>query len=80
VALGVSPHSIPAGVQLPQMPIVVNLPAIPSEETPAPLQATEEIPITKAGNTVDMNMNNIVKAFQTWNFQLSKANEAGYGC
>jgi hypothetical protein len=35
-APGVSPDSVPAGVPLPQMPDVVNLPAIPNKVTPAP--------------------------------------------
>jgi len=45
--LAVSPYSVPAGVPLQQMPVVVNLPTIPCEESPAPAQATEVIPITK---------------------------------
>jgi hypothetical protein len=35
-AAGVSPYIIPAGVRRPQMPVVVNLPAIPNDETLAP--------------------------------------------
>jgi len=35
-ALGDSPYSIPAGVPLPQIPGVANLPAIHNEETPSP--------------------------------------------
>jgi len=61
------------------MPVVINLPAIPSEETPAPAQVTEEIPIAKADNTIDTKMDNMMKAFEAWTFQMSKANEPGYG-
>jgi hypothetical protein len=46
------------------MPVVVNLPAIPQEETPAPAQATEEIPIAKDENTIDRKMDNMMKAFE----------------
>jgi len=74
-APGVSPYSIPAGVPLPQMPVVVNLPAIPNEETTAPAQATEVIPIAKAENTSDTKMDNMMKACEAWTIQLSKANE-----
>jgi len=76
---GVSSYSIPAGVPLPQMPVLVNLPAIPNEETPAPMLATEEIPIAKAENMIDSKMDNMMKAFEAWTFQLSKANEPKYG-
>jgi len=74
-ALGVSPYSIPAGVPLPQMPVLVNLPAIPNEETLAPAQATEEIRIAKAENTIDTKMDNMIKAIEAWTFHMSKANE-----
>ena len=77
-ALGVSPYSIPAGVPLPQMPVVVNLPAIPSKKTPAPAEAVEEIPIADPDNTIDTKMEYIIKAFEWWTFQLSEANEPRY--
>jgi hypothetical protein len=60
------------------MPVVINLPAITSEETPAPAQATEEIPIAKADNTIDMKMDNMIKTFEAWTFQMSKVNEYRY--
>jgi hypothetical protein len=60
-APGVSPYSLPAGVPLPQMPVVLNLPAIPNEETPAPAQAIEEIPIATAENMIDMKMASMMK-------------------
>ena len=78
-APGVSPYSLPAGVPLPEMPVVVNLPAIPNEETPVPVQATQEITIAKAENTINTTMDNMMKAFEPWTFQLSKANEPRYG-
>jgi hypothetical protein len=49
---GVSPCSIPAVVPLLQMPVVLNLGAVLKEETPAPVHATEVIPIAKAENTI----------------------------
>jgi len=63
-ALGDSPHSIPDGVLLPHMPVVANLPAIPNEETLAPAQATEEIPITEANNTINTKMDNMMKPIE----------------
>jgi len=74
----VSSYSIPAGVPLPQIPVVVNLLAFPSEETPAPAQAIEEIPIAKANNTFDMKVDNMMKAFKACIFQLSEAYKHGY--
>ena len=78
-APGVSPYSIPAAVPLPQMPVVVNLPAIPNKETPAAAQPTEEIAIANAVNTIDTKMDNMIMALEAWTFQLSKANEPRYG-
>jgi hypothetical protein len=63
--LGVSSYSVPAGVPLRQMLVVTNLPAIPSKRTPAPVQATDEIPIAKADNTINMKMDSMMKAFET---------------
>jgi len=77
--LGVSPYSISTGVVLPQMPVEVNLPASPSEETLAPAQATEKIPITKAKDTIHIKMDNFMKAFVAWTFQMSNVNEPRYG-
>jgi hypothetical protein len=57
------------------MPVVVNLPAITNEETLAPAQVMEEIPIAKAENTIDTKMDNMMKAVEAWTFQLSKAND-----
>jgi len=76
---GVSHYSIPAGVRLPHMPVVGNLPAIPNEETLAPAQAIEEIPIAKAENTIDTKMDKMMKAFEAWTLQLSIANGPRYG-
>jgi len=64
MTLGVSPYSVRAGVPLPLMPDVVNLLAIPNKETPALAEATEEIPIAEAENTMDTKMDNIMKAFE----------------
>jgi len=43
MAPGVSPYSVPTGVPLLQMPVVVNLLAIHYEENPASAQAREEM-------------------------------------
>jgi hypothetical protein len=77
---GVSPYSIPAGVSLPQMRIVMNIPSIPNEVTPARAHATEEIPVAIGENTIDMKIDNMMKTFEALTFQLSKANEPRYGC
>jgi hypothetical protein len=63
-APGVCSYSIPAAVPLSQMPVVVNLPAIPSQKTLAPAQATLEMSIAKAKNTMDTKMDNVMKAFE----------------
>jgi len=54
------------------MPVVVNLPAIPNEETPAQAQATEELPVTKAENPIVTRMDNMMKAVEAWTFQPIK--------
>jgi len=79
MTLAVSPYSITAGGALPQMPVMVNVSAIPSEETPAPAQAPEKIPFTKAVNVPAAKMDNMMKAFVGLTFQLSTENEPGYG-
>jgi len=73
--LGVSPYSVPAGVALPQMPLVTNLPVIPSEQTPAPAQATDGIPIAKPDNTIDTRMDIMMKTFKARTFQMRTAND-----
>ena len=78
-ALGVSPYSIPAGVRLTQMPVVANLPATPNEETAAPAQAMEEICIPKAENTIDTEMEDMMKPFEARTSQLSNAIESRSG-
>jgi hypothetical protein len=62
MAPGVSPYSIPAGIPLPQMPVVMILLAICNKETPPPVQAMEEIPIAKVENT---KMDNMIKPSET---------------
>jgi hypothetical protein len=60
------------------MPVVVNLPAFPNDETPAPPQATMEIPIPMDTHTMDTKMDNLIKASKAWTLQLSNANEPRY--
>jgi len=79
MAPGVSPYSIPAGVPPLQMAVVGNLPAIPTEASFVPAQATEEIPIPKAESTIHTKMNNMMKFFKSWTFEMSKLNKPGYG-
>jgi len=79
ISPGVSPYSIPAGVLLPQMPVVVNLPAIHREETPTAAQTTEEIPIANAENTIHTTMDTKVIAFEVSTVQMSKTIEPRYG-
>jgi len=78
MAPGVSPYPVPAGVPLPQMPVVINLLAIISEQSPAPAQGTEEIPIANTDNTIDTKTDNTMKSFDAWTFQMSKANGYRY--
>jgi len=46
------------------MSVAANLLAIPSDETPAPVQAMEEIPISKAEYEIDKKMDNMMQAFK----------------
>jgi len=77
--LGVSLYPIPAGVPLPQMPEVVNFPAIPIEVTPVPEQAIQEIPIANVESPMDTKTDIIMKSFDASTFQMSNANKPGYG-
>jgi len=74
VAPGVSPYSIQAVVPLPQTPVVVNFLVIPRKETPVPAQATEGIPIPTVENTIQMKLDNMMKAFEAWMVQMGKVN------
>jgi len=77
-APGVSPYSIPAGVSLLQLPVVITFPAISSEETLAPAQAMEDIPIAKTNNTIDTKIDHMMKVLEVWTCQPSQANEPRY--
>jgi len=78
-ALEVPTYMIWAGVPLQQIPVVGNLPAMPGKETPAPAQAMENIPITKAEHTIVTKMATIMKSFEAWTVPLWDANEPRYG-
>jgi hypothetical protein len=78
-APGVSPYSMQSGVPLPQMPGVVNFPAIHSEATLVPAQAREEILIAKVESTMNTKMGNLMKAFAAWTCYMRSANYPGYG-
>jgi len=78
MAPGVSCDSIPAGLCLPQMPVMVDHQVIPNKENLAPTQVLDEIPIRIAENIINTKMDNMMKAFEARTFQLSKANELRY--
>jgi len=78
MAPGVSLYSVPAGVPLPLMPVVINLPASPSEETQAPAQAIEDIPFANVNDTIDTEIDTMMKALDAWTVEMSKANEYRY--
>jgi len=78
-APGVCPYSIEAGVPLLQMPEIVNLPEISKKETPAPAQAMEETRNARGENTIEIMIDNLMKAFEAGTFQLSNVNELRYG-
>jgi hypothetical protein len=80
MAPAVSAYSISAGVVLPQMPVVVNLQEINTAETQSPAQAREEIPITKAENSIVTKMESMIQAFKAWDFLLRTANDTRFGC
>jgi len=46
----------------------MSLPAIPTEETLAPVQATKDILIAKADNKMDSKMKNLMKALEALTF------------
>jgi hypothetical protein len=73
--LSVSCYTIPAGVPLTQMPTMADFVAIPNKVTPAPVQVMEEIPTTIAENIIDTIIDNMIKVYEAWTFQLSKVNE-----
>jgi hypothetical protein len=65
---GVSCNSIQGGVLFPQLPVVANIAAIPSEKTMALAQTTEEIPITEAKIAIGAKMDNSMKCFNATTF------------
>jgi hypothetical protein len=69
---------MPAGAPLPQVSVVVNLLTISNEVAPAQAQAPEGIPITKAENSINKKMDNMMKALEACTFQVSKVNELRY--
>lgn len=71
----VSHHSVPAGVLILLMAVMVNLPAVSNEENLAPVQAPEHININKVINTLNTKMPKLTKPFDCWNLELSKLNE-----
>jgi hypothetical protein len=78
-AVGVSPYSLPSGVPLPELPVVVNLSAIPTEKSLVRVPATVEIPIAEATFTMGTQMEIMMKTFTAWTLQMGKANESRYG-
>jgi hypothetical protein len=72
-------YEIPNVVPVLPMRVVLILPTIPTEETLASPQATEESPIAKATNTIDKKMGNMMKVFEARNFRQSKVNETCNG-
>lgn len=61
------------------MPVAVNHPAIPNEATPTPAHSPEDSYIANAYNAMDMTMDNMMRFFKAWTFQMSKANERRHG-
>ena len=78
-APGVSVVSVPASVRLQHSLVAIYRPTLLNIETAVPVQATEEIVITKAANTIGRKIDNMTNACKAWTFQMSKANERGYG-
>jgi len=46
------------------MPVVINLLAICSDDTLAPVQATEDVPTAEADNEINTKMESMIKAFE----------------
>jgi len=79
IVQGVFCYQFPAGVPLQQMAVVLNLPAIPSKETPAPTLATEDMVITKAKKPINTTMYIMITVSEASTVQMSQANEPRYG-
>jgi hypothetical protein len=75
---GVFSYSIHAGVLLPQLPVVVKLLAIPTEEIPARVKLTEDFSITNTEYTNNTNINIVLNAFEASIMQMSNVNEHRY--
>jgi hypothetical protein len=76
--LGVLAYSIPTGVPLPQMPSVTS--TSPENEqstdvttTVTTVPSTETTATETLKETIDTTMNSMMKAFEAWTFQLTKA-------
>jgi len=50
-----------------------DVPKIPRNEFPTPVQAMEKMTINRIQNTIDMKMDNMMKAVEASTFQMSKA-------
>jgi hypothetical protein len=76
--LGITLFSTPAGVSFPQIPVVVNHPAIPSAKIKLPEQAKEEFRITNANNKINTKIERMLQTSKAWTFQMSNANKPVY--
>jgi len=78
MVVGVSLYSGTAEVLLPQLEVVVKLPAIPSEEITAPGWAMEEMSIANTENKIDINMENMIQPFKASTFPMGQVNNPRY--
>jgi hypothetical protein len=60
------------------MPVVVNHPAIPTDQIPPPPNSTAEIPIVKVELKIHKKLENLRKIIEAWTCQRSTVNEPGY--
>jgi len=74
----ISPDSIPAAVTLLQILLVVNHRAVHTEEIPAQAQSSKWLRIAWVEHMIDMEIDNMMTAFNAWTLQMSKANEPHY--
>jgi len=71
----VTPSSALAGIPLRLIPVVVNIPAIPTEEIPVLVHAMEAVRIAKAENSINKKKDCMIETLETWIIQMTMVNE-----
>jgi hypothetical protein len=80
MAITVAAYPTPGGVQQPKELLLINLPAIPNQDTLAHEQAMPEVPIVKAKSTVNLKMDNMIVATMMCTIQMTNLNDPRSRC